>query len=60
MLRAQRLIPRVPPRALALAMRPMATRRFTHWAFDHYLDIAPPGFAAAGRPSAERVLAAAA
>ncbi len=60
MLRMQRLIPRVPPRALAAALRPVATRRFAHWSFDHYLEIAHPGFAAAGRPSAERVLAAAA
>ncbi len=45
MLRAQRFVPRVPPRALTLATRAMATRRFTHWAFDHYLKIAPPEFA---------------
>ena len=46
MLRAQRFVPRVPPRALALATRGMAGRRFTHWAFGHYLKIADPGFAA--------------
>jgi flavin-dependent dehydrogenase len=45
MLRAQRAVPRVPPRALALASRAMATRAFTHWAFDHYLEVAPPEFA---------------
>ena len=45
MLRAQRFVPRVPPRVLTLATRAMATRRFTHWAFDHYLRIAPPEFA---------------
>jgi flavin-dependent dehydrogenase len=52
MLRAQRAVPRVPPRALALASRAMATRRFTHWAFDHYLEVAPPSFvtAAPGTP----------
>jgi menaquinone-9 beta-reductase len=44
MLRAQRAVPRVPPRALALLSRAMATRRFTHWAFAHYLDVAPPSF----------------
>ena len=38
MLRAQRFVPRVPPRALTLATRAMATRAFTHWAFDHYLE----------------------
>jgi flavin-dependent dehydrogenase len=47
MLRAQRLIPRVPPRLLALALRPVATRRFTHWSFGHYLNIAHPSFAEA-------------
>jgi menaquinone-9 beta-reductase len=44
MLRAQRAVPRVPPRVLALAGRAMASRAFTHWAFDHYLRIAPPDF----------------
>jgi menaquinone-9 beta-reductase len=47
MLRAQRLIPRVPPRMLAAALQPAATRRFTHWSFDHYLKIAHPSFAGA-------------
>jgi flavin-dependent dehydrogenase len=42
MLRAQRLVPRVPPRMLTLASRPMATRAFTHWAFGHYLNVAHP------------------
>jgi flavin-dependent dehydrogenase len=44
MLRAQRAVPRVPPRLLALASRGMASRAFTNWSFDHYLRIAPPGF----------------
>jgi digeranylgeranylglycerophospholipid reductase len=53
MLRAQRAVPRVPPRLLGLAIRGMAGRAFTHWAFGHYLRIAPPGFAgAAPRPTA--------
>jgi menaquinone-9 beta-reductase len=47
MLRAQRAVPRVPPRVLALASRAMATRAFTRWAFDHYLAVAPPGFVTA-------------
>ena len=55
MLRAQRFVPRVPPRALTLATRAMATRTFTHWAFDHYLKIAPPEFAVApGTPVSQR------
>ena len=45
MLRAQRLVPRVPPRALARAVRAMGRRRFVDWSFRHYLDIAPPAFA---------------
>jgi menaquinone-9 beta-reductase len=45
MLRVQRLVPRVPPRALALALRGMATDAFVRWAFTHYLDIAHPSYA---------------
>jgi hypothetical protein len=54
MLRAQRLVPRVPPRLLAGALRAMEWRRFVAWSFDHYLAIAPPEFAAAGPPPAVR------
>jgi menaquinone-9 beta-reductase len=60
MLHAQRFVPRVPPRALTLATRGMATRRFTHWAFGHYLEIAPPDFARGKSPMAPRVRALAA
>jgi flavin-dependent dehydrogenase len=59
MLRAQQLIPRLPPRLLALALRGMATKRFVDWAFGHYLRVAPPEFArhgiAAASPSMARV-----
>ena len=55
MLRAQRAVPRVPPRALALASRAMATRRFTHWAFNHYLEVAPPRFVSAAPVTPEPV-----
>lgn len=48
MLRVQRLIPRVPPRVLAPALRAMGAKRFVDWAFGHYLKIAPPEFALAG------------
>ena len=51
MLRVQKLIPRVPPRILAPAIRLMASKRFVDWSFDHYLRIAPPEFAGEGRPS---------
>jgi menaquinone-9 beta-reductase len=47
MLRTQRLIPRVPPRLLAAALRGMSSDRFVRWSFRHYLDIAPPQFAGA-------------
>ena len=49
-LRVQRLVPRVPPRVLAPALRAMASRRFVDWSFGHYLQIAPPSFALAGAP----------
>jgi flavin-dependent dehydrogenase len=42
MLRVQRLIPRIPPRALGASLRAIDRRRFIHWAFNHYLDIAHP------------------
>jgi hypothetical protein len=48
MLRAQKLVPRVPPRLLAPAIRAMGTQRFVDWSFDHYLQIAPPSFASEG------------
>jgi menaquinone-9 beta-reductase len=50
MLLAQRLIPRVPPRLLHRALRGMQWRRFVAWAFDHYLEIAPPASAGVGPP----------
>jgi digeranylgeranylglycerophospholipid reductase len=51
MLRTQRTVPRVPPRLLAFALRRMESERFVRWSFNHYLNIAPPSFAA---PSAQR------
>jgi flavin-dependent dehydrogenase len=50
MLGVQRLVPRVPPRVLAPALRAMSSRRFVDWSFSHYLSIAPPSFALAGAP----------
>jgi flavin-dependent dehydrogenase len=52
MLRVQRLVPRVPPRILGPLIRLMGSRRFVDWSFAHYLNIAPPGFAAS--PDDER------
>jgi flavin-dependent dehydrogenase len=57
MLRTQRLVPRVPPRLLAPAIRAMGTQRFVNWSFGHYLRIAPPSFvgeAPAPRPALAR------
>jgi flavin-dependent dehydrogenase len=50
MLRVQKLIPRVPPRILAPAIKLMSRKRFVDWSFTHYLRIAPPEFAGDGRP----------
>ncbi|MDE3129620.1 MAG: NAD(P)/FAD-dependent oxidoreductase [Acidobacteriota bacterium] len=43
MLRAQRLVPRVPPRVLAPALLAIGQRRIVRWSFNHYLAIAHPG-----------------
>jgi flavin-dependent dehydrogenase len=60
MLRVQKLVPRVPPRALGPLIRALGTQRFVDWSFDHYLNIAPPSFAGEPRPAPrERVPAAA-
>jgi flavin-dependent dehydrogenase len=45
LLRVQRLVPRVPPRVLAAALRGMRHRRFLDWSFGHYLRIAHPAYA---------------
>jgi flavin-dependent dehydrogenase len=59
MKRVQDLVPRVPPRALTRFLAALERKRFTDWAFNHYLAIAPPEFA--GRaPVAVRSLVAAA
>jgi menaquinone-9 beta-reductase len=61
MLRVQRLVPRIPPRVLAAALHPVASRRFTHWSFEHYLRIAHPDFAetSPAEPAAQLAAAAA-
>jgi flavin-dependent dehydrogenase len=45
MLRAQRAVPRVPPRLLGPLIRLLGSERFVRWSFNHYLRIAPPEFA---------------
>ena len=62
MLRVQHLIPRVPPRMLALALRGMAGDAFARWSFGRYLRIAHPAYARElampPAPSAELTIAA--
>ena len=60
LLRVQRLIPRVPPRLLAAALRGMSAKHFLDWSFEHYLNIAHPSFAETehARPRSARVAAA--
>jgi menaquinone-9 beta-reductase len=50
MLRVQRLVPRVPPRALGPLIRAMGTQRFVDWSFRHYLAIAPPSYVGSEPP----------
>ena len=45
LLRVQKLIPRVPPRLLAIALRAMSLDAFIRWSFTHYLRIAHPAYA---------------
>ena len=52
LLRVQQLVPKLPPRLLALALNGMASKRFVDWSFGHYLQIAPPEFAGAPRQRA--------
>jgi flavin-dependent dehydrogenase len=59
MLRAQRAVPRVPPRLLGAALHAMERERFVRWSFGHYLNIAHPSFASgaeSGRASASQAL----
>jgi menaquinone-9 beta-reductase len=59
MLRVQQLVPRVPPRLLAAALRgPLSSGPFVRWSFRHYLRIAPPEFATQPHPRARELAAA--
>ena len=53
-LRAQKLVPRVPPRLLAPLIRLLGRKRFVDWSFDHYLRIAPPPAASADDENGSR------
>jgi digeranylgeranylglycerophospholipid reductase len=61
MLRAQKLLPRLPARVQRAVIRACGRKRFVDWAFEHYLRIAPPDFAGpAPEKRDERELATAA
>ena len=61
MLRAQRLLPRLPARVQRAVIRACGRKRFVDWAFGHYLRIAPPEMAGLGPSiSGEREAVAAA
>ncbi len=56
MLRAQRLVPRLPARAQRAVVWACGRKRFVDWSFGHYLRIAPPSYAREnppGPPSAD-------
>jgi hypothetical protein len=59
MKRVQDLVPRVPPRALTRFLAALEHKRFTDWAFNHYMAIAPPEFVGHA-PAVARPLVAAA
>jgi digeranylgeranylglycerophospholipid reductase len=52
MLQAQHLVPRLRPRLLTGVTRAFGSSAVSHWAFRHYLDIAPPSFALPAPPVA--------
>jgi digeranylgeranylglycerophospholipid reductase len=59
MLRAQHAVPRLAPAALGAVTRGFAHAGVAHWAFRHYLRIAPPQYALpAPPPAAARARAA--
>jgi flavin-dependent dehydrogenase len=64
LLKVQNAVGRLNPTPLMpLVLRALTSRRLAHWAFEHYLAIAPPSFALAGEPfpsSQARAAAAAA
>src|SRR5262249_8266011 len=57
---AQRAVRHLHGRPLDTLSRIFTRPRVAHWAFDHYLDIAPPSFAVPAPPVATRTTARAA
>jgi flavin-dependent dehydrogenase len=61
LLNVQRAIGQITPsRATTAVVRAFESRRLSSWAFDHYLDIAPPSFVGAGSRPLKRTGALAA
>jgi flavin-dependent dehydrogenase len=60
MLQVQHLVPKLRPRVLTGVVDAFGRAGISHWAFRHYLDIAPPSFALPAPPAAARALAASA
>jgi menaquinone-9 beta-reductase len=60
MLQAQHAVPRLRPRALAAVTRAFDRAAVSHWAFGHYMRIAPAEFALPAPPAAVGVSRAAA
>jgi menaquinone-9 beta-reductase len=54
MLQVQHLVPRLRPRVLTGVVDLFGRAAVSHWAFRHYLEIAPPGFALPAPPVAAR------
>jgi hypothetical protein len=54
MLQVQHLVPKLRPRLLTGVTRAFGSSAVSHWAFRHYLDIAPPSFALPARPAVAR------
>ncbi|HEX5309552.1 MAG TPA: NAD(P)/FAD-dependent oxidoreductase [Solirubrobacteraceae bacterium] len=61
LLNTQRAVGQLTPtRAIAAMAKAMANDRFCAWAFNNYLEIAPPRFATGGRPRSRRTTTVAA
>jgi flavin-dependent dehydrogenase len=52
MLQVQHLVPRLRPRVLTGVVDLFGRAAVSHWAFRHYLEIAPPAFALPAPPTA--------
>jgi menaquinone-9 beta-reductase len=57
MLQVQHLVPRLRPRLLNGVVDVFGRAAVSHWAFRHYLEIAPPSFALPAPPAAARAAA---